>query len=214
MTANNATYKTRSTFALMGGISFSMVLISALALSPSRAWGGYAQSIESFTPGSPIHSIAPIENILGAPDTTYNPWDSTGSIGHMGSVTVDMGQTGFTDVPGDDIFLWYGGFTTPSYNEVLEGCRVEVSMDGLEFFFVGELPYGGIVGSPVAPLSRGLDISDSGLAHARYIRVWDTGTDVDAGGLELNAIEAIPEPMTLSLLALGGLAMLRRRRSC
>ena len=46
--------------------------------------------------------------------------------------------------------------------------------------------------------------------------LWDTahtvGLDFAIGTEEVNALEAIPEPATLSLLCLGGLALIRRRR--
>ena len=192
--------------------SFILAVIPIVLLASSQALGVYGESIYDFNPGNPIHSIAPIENILGPPDMTTDPWGSTAAIGHLGSVVVDMGAAGIYDVPGDDIFLWFGGFTNTNYYEVVEGLIVEASINGSQFHYVGELSKGNNVSAPVPPFSRPMDLAVSGLSHARYLRISDTGTDGAFGGLELNAIEAVPEPATIAMLGLGSLMFLRRRR--
>jgi len=191
---------------------FVLAVISIVLLASSQAFGVYAQSIYAFNPGNPIHTIAPIENILGPPDMTTNPWGSGAAIGHLGSVVVDMGAAGIYDVPGDDIFLWFGGFTSTSYYEVVEGLVVEASINGSQFHYVGELPKGNNVSAPVPLFSKPMDLAVSGLSHARYLRISDTGTDYAFGGLELNAIEAVPEPATIAMLGLGGLILMIKNR--
>jgi len=187
--------------------------IQIVLLVSSPALGTFAQSIHAFDPGDPIRTIAPIENILGAPDMATHPWESTGCIGHLGSVVVDMGAVGFCDIPGaDDIFLWFGGWTDAGYREVVEGLKLEASIDGLQFHFVGELPKGNNVDPPVALFRESMDLAASGLPRARYLRISDTGTDQAYGGLELNAIEAkVPEPATIVMLGLGSLMFLKKR---
>ena len=47
----------------------------------------------------------------------------------------------------------------------------------------------------------------------RYVKIVDTDTSGMYDGADINAVQAFtPEPATLTLLALGGLAMIRRRR--
>ena len=75
---------------------------------------------------------------------------------------------------------------------------------------------------PIGPLDGGeiwvWDKSTGGpaafLVHGGH--TWDTAHDVSGhfGGVDenINAMEAVPEPMTICLLGLGGLGLLRRKR--
>ncbi len=186
--------------------------VLACLFVPAIAQGSYVEAIVSFTPGEPYYEQAPIANILGPPDTGVVWTDVLGSIGHFGEVVVDMGEEGVRDLPGDDLYVWFGGWQEGS-PERFEGFRLEASRNGSDYYLVSEVPLGLTVPSPIAPTPVDLDLSPSGLAFARYLRITDTGTDPGARGLELNAIEGrIPEPTTLSLLALGALALARRRK--
>ncbi len=57
------------------------------------------------------------------------------------------------------------------------------------------------------------DFSDSAVLTGMQFFVDNTPTDALITGLS-GTTYALPEPATLSLLALGGLAMIRRRRAC
>jgi hypothetical protein len=184
-----------------------LVVILVLLLTSGVASGSFAQSIVSFTPGDPYYLDAPIENILGPPDEGHNWREVQGSIGHLGSVVVDMGQS-FHDVLGPDLLFWFGGFEETF--EVVEGFLVEVSVDGSEFDLVPVLPKeGDRINGPVPLFSRSVDLAPSSIIY-RYLRITDTGTDQEFRGVELNAIEVIPEPATFLLFGLGGLALLRK----
>jgi hypothetical protein len=195
-------------------LGFGGVLL--ILLTSAAAFGSYAQSIVSFARGDPCYPNAPIEHILGPPDTGYNWREVQGSIGHFGSVVVDMGEEGFIDVPGPDILFYFGGYSEiQAVGEVFEGFQVEASADGSLFYFVDELLKAGTISCPVPLFARPVDMAPSGISFARYLRITDTGTDYEFGGLELNAIQAIqeaPEPATLLLLGFGGLSLLRKRR--
>jgi hypothetical protein len=181
----------------------------AILLTSTIALGSFAQSIVSFAPGNPRYEDAPIGNILGPPDEGTNWWEVQGSIGHFGSVIVDMGAEGFVDVPGPDIFFWFGGFTD---SEVVEGFMVWASAAGSLFHFVASLPKEAEIPGPVPLFSKSVDMAPSGITFARYLWITDMGTDQQYGGLELNAIEVAPEPATLCLLGLGVLSLLRRKK--
>ena len=183
---------------------------AAILLTSRLALASFAQDIIAFTPGTPYFPDAPIENLLGPPDEAYNWRRVLGSIGHLGSVVVDMGERGIVNVAGPDIFLWHGGFADSF--AVIEGFQIEVSTDGSLFHLVAVLPEQDVIYPPVPLFSRPIDMAPSRLPAARFLRITDAGTDPEHYGLELNAIEAIPEPATTGLLALGGLVLLRRRK--
>ena len=186
-----------------------MLVALATLLTSGVASGSFAQSIVSFTPGDPYYADAPIENILGPPDEGHNWREVQGSIGHLGSVVVDMGQS-FHDVLGPDLLFWLGGFIETF--EVVEGFKVEASTDGSDFHLLATLPKeGDRINGPVPLFSRSVDLAPSSITY-RYLRITDTGTDQEFRGVELNAIEVVPEPASITFFGLGMLYISLRRR--
>ena len=169
---------------------WTVVIMSVAAVGTAQ--GSFAVAVVDHDPGQAHYLKAPIDRLLGAPDAGLNWEDVQGSVGHFGQVTVDMGVGGVQDVPGIDIRFWFGGFHSQQI-EVIEGFTVEISEDLVTFLPVGDFPREPTISGPIPLFSRDLDIAATGLAGARYLRITDTGTDEPFRGLELNAIEGLPE---------------------
>lgn len=124
------------------------------------------------------------------------------SLGNNGTLIL-----GFTDNylitsgdPDDDLWIFEGG---PGG----EQTAVSISIDGSNWIDVG------IVNGP-----GGIDIDTTvSSGFYSYIKLYDVGNLPSTqpwAGSDINAVGAIstvPEPATMSLLVIGGLAMLRRR---
>lgn len=130
-------------------------------------------------------SEAAIQNLLGPPDE--GDWAAVlGSIGHNGLVVVDFGGRLVEDGPGPDLLFWVGGFADA--DEMIEGFRVEGSLDGQSFEYIAEISLQGRIPPPIPLTAMQLDMQ--GKSPFRQLRITDIGTDPEYGGLELNAIEA------------------------
>ena len=112
------------------------------------------------------------------------------------------------------------GGSTPFINRGVELMDIALSLDGLDFFTL-EGPVGGHFYLNQAPGTDNYidaDMLDLGGGWARYVRFtvvdyYGTTPGSDYVGLsEVRFYGTVPEPATLSLLALGGLGLLRRRR--
>lgn len=117
------------------------------------------------------------------------------SINDLGGV-VHMWGTGTTE------FLFYGEGTDLAASQLLlaTGNELDVDNDGISDYLLTDFEASATIGP-------GLDLAEDGWVYV------EVGMEPITGGSEIAAIlrVAIPEPGTLSLLALGGLALLRRR---
>jgi len=146
----------------------------------------FASSIEDFTPGDPIFSEAPIENILGPPEEAERWQDVLGAIGYGGQVVVGFDPP-IVNGPGEDVLFWFGGFENE--HEEVEAFRVEAKEEGGDFVELAEFPYRGHIPVPVPLTSFGADLDEAGLESTRFLRITDLKTGLACRGLELNAIE-------------------------
>jgi len=162
----------------------------------AKKWGGkrkrsfasstFASSIEEFTPGDPIFSEAPIENILGSPRKAERWQDVLGAIGYGGQVVVGFDPP-IVNGPGNDVLFWFGGFRNE--HEQIEAFRVEAKKKGGSFVKLAEFPYRGHIPVPVPLTPFGADLDKAGLDRADFLRIIDLKTGLACRGLELNAIE-------------------------
>lgn len=144
----------------------------------------------------------PLEHGVGAPDWSWDPliqWDA--STGDGGYVTYRFVDNVISEVSGNDFAIWLG-----TADGVQETGELFVSNDGANFHYVG-LVTDGIGTSPIGPL--GFDIAGTGLMEVRFVKLVDVVGDNDA--VDIDAVGAIPEPATVTLVAVAGVAMLRRR---
>ncbi len=140
---------------------------------------------------------------LGSPDYSQNvPSNGFYSIGQFGWISLELGQP-VLDIPGNDILIWEeeGGITD-------ESADVFLSFDSQNWTLVGTV-LAGVVDSSF------IDIQGSGMEGATYIKVVDitgAGGEIAAKGFDLDAVEILSEPATMSLILIGGM-MLRSRRN-
>lgn len=196
---------------------FAMVLVLGLVSVASAA------PVLSFTPQ--------VDGVVGAAggyavdilatdltDTAGMLLVSTGELGVVatGGVTITS-VAGLTyQGAGDTNMFWSDAFSTPL--AALDGAthaRVGLSYVGVNTLFMLALDdlciediminWDGTVGSlSIVPNNQPQSFGNSGWYDGTT-----AGTDREALG---GTIEFVPEPITLSLLALGGLGMIRRRR--
>jgi len=187
--------------------------------SDGEACQGYAQAVESvsYGAGAGFGQASLPEVVMGPPS---GAGDLTGSLhvvslGHDGSITLDLGNCPAVDGPGDDFIVFenaflIGGDPDAPYAEL---GTVEVSADGFAFFAfacdTSTYPYDGCAGwRPVyshpdngidpfdttAAGGESFDLADVGLAKAKYIRITDAGTTTASGttaGFDLDATAVI-----------------------
>lgn len=98
------------------------------------------------------------------------------------------------------------------YRVLDAGCTLEVSLNGQTLQTLGPLEgtddwvnYGFLVADPLL-----FDLDDAALRIT--LDHDDSGKIALLDGLEMRVINEIPEPVTLVLLSLGGLALIRRRK--
>lgn len=163
---------------------------------------------------------------FGAGFEVTNLFDSVVTDGDIG-VTDYAGMDGQWAGPGlgpHDIFLDYGSSITASgvaYSQRAGDIATADKVGTIEFWF-SDTDFGGVIpGTPADGTATVTNVTDSILTEydlggtfsgqfvaARFTSV--VGGTFNPGGTEMRL--TIPEPGSLALLTLGGLAMLRRRR--
>lgn len=163
---------------------------AAEVLTPAN----FAASIYEWVPGIGAWPESPGDP-LGPPDLDPN---GAYGIGQQGSITLKM-ELPFFDQPGDDLKVYEYGNSVGATDDAFD---VSVSTDAQSFF-----PVGSSSGDHTT-----FDLANAGLTGPfRYVKIVDTNTSFD--GADIDAVQAFtPEPASMSLLALGGLALIRRRR--
>jgi hypothetical protein len=122
----------------------------------------YPTTVLSYSPGGGVGTVDAAMVVLGAPDDQRVP------LGDDGRLVVLFSSTPVVNGVGDDVRI-YGTFATGA--QVL----VEVSEDGLEWHYSGY----------IGPQRQTVDLDDSGLGYATYVRLTDTG----GGGAAVDALE-------------------------
>ncbi|MDP6546234.1 MAG: leucine-rich repeat protein [Phycisphaerae bacterium] len=158
--------------------------------------------------------------------------DIPAEAGAEGSVGGGSGLTGGVDVVFDNVSS--GGTFSAEFSEIAVGDLDQEAIDALTFLLPGDpfqswaVSFDGTFDSLVT-LTFGYDDSNLTMPEESLLILHHSGgewemlpviaRDMDANtitvtttGFSTFALGAIPEPATLSLLALGGLAILRRRR--
>ena len=200
----------------------------------ARAAAVYADTVDTFSGGSNFGVVDQSGGTYAgaAGMGVYDPLAVTqldgtalalgGATGTPGSITMSFSSGFFFDGPGTDLRII-------DTVDIKEGFFIEISTDGVTFYGAGSLPgsSGGISYScsPATPCVTDVDIFDSGLSSAKYIRLtvaWFASTYGFPEGYDLDAIEAVnfvaasvPEPSDSVLFGIGVMmlpVMLGRRR--
>ncbi len=166
-------------------------------------------------------------------DTGANPAFPEVDLNDYGTATIDISVTG--DVYGTaghypDNWLgrsgvWHGDITTLTITVPNNPIPNEYKEVWVEVGFRGSLMEWGIIDPPAGAAFLGSTIEDVGAGWQKlnigweirpnpdsetiFLEFWDSGADVDY--VIVDTI-CVPEPMTICLLGLGGLALLRKRK--
>ena len=171
------------------------VVCLILAVSYGSAIADYASEVVS---SSAVVAGGPATDALGAPDGNWTSFDDNGYI------TVKFSAS-FSDVPTEDIAVYLHDW--PAGEE--EVFTLAASTDGTSFSDIATLDPDDFGAPSGQPYTVYFDLADSGLASAQYLKLYCGVTH--AGTPEIDAFQSVPEPATLTLFGLGGLALLLRK---
>ena len=186
----------------------------AASYDPDR----FITSVVSFTPGpgsgfgqnrlpgivyGPPHGVA--SGCSGSTDVC--------SLGNGGEIVVEFVNNAIVDGPGVDLLVFENPFVAGCGDPSMvyaEPGEVSVSDDGVNWSTfpctATSYPYGQCAGwhpvyssptngiSPLDPATAGgdpFDLADLGITHAKYVRVRDMGSAVDATGFDLDAMAIV-----------------------
>jgi hypothetical protein len=168
------------------------------SFSPSR----YITRVVSFTPGPGAgfgQSRMP-DVVYGPPVVGDGCRGSTDvvALGTGGEIVVEMG-TDIVDGPGPDLLVFENPFyigCDPAKGVYAEPGEISVSLDGVTWSTfpctATSPPYGSCAGW--RPNGDPFDLSDVGLARARFVRVRDIASGADPGGFDLDAMAVLSAP--------------------
>lgn len=195
----------------------AVFLVAAIYLVASSVHAEpYAVSVFSYNNTDALDPFTDPSEALGAPDGTSGAPCPYGvvSLGRYGSISLQLGQA-VLDISGPDLIVWeeltYQWDGVPGSEGHLpdETADVSLSFNAIDWTLVGQVVRGDRD-------SLFIDINGTGMSGATYLRLDDVtgnGTPSGANGFDLDAITVIPEPATMSLLALGvGAVFIRKRR--
>ncbi|MGE5656525.1 MAG: PEP-CTERM sorting domain-containing protein [Actinomycetota bacterium] len=204
--------------AIKAAIALPITLtLTALAATPSRAGSlTYATQVDSYIPGSGITEAyrKNTAGALGAPQLSYDSNKDFLSLGRGGEAIFSFGT-----LFGGKVSLWettWGKKSSQSDYDERVAVFVGNLLNGKEsdWLRIGEIwnirdnAYRSATG---ASLSIG---NNNAYQYLKVVDLTPRGNSDDGFDVNAVAVEAIPEPLTMSGLALGisGIMMARRRR--
>jgi len=175
----------------------------------------YATSVVAYDNTDASAPFTTPSEALGPPDAASGAAQPYGivSLGRLGSISLQLGEV-VVDVSGPDLAVWeeltyqWDGVPGSEGNLPDESADIFLSKDANAWTLVGHVERGDRE-------SLFIDISGTGMSGSAYIKIQDVSglsTPSGARGFDLDAVTVLPEPATLTLLALGGLTILRKRR--
>ncbi len=187
------------------------------AILGAVATTGFAQPyavswVDRSNPDLPCEHCDP-SDALGPPDATNVPVAGYYSLGGLGWVELQLGAP-VMDIPGADLVVWeeitaaWNGIPGSVGNLPDETADVLLGFNADSWTWVGRVEDG-------FRDSMFIDIAGTGMAGATFVRIEDVSDQTGypaSPGFDLDAVEILPEPSTVMLLAAGGLLAMRSRR--